>query len=633
MSLVRGGGWAALVVALIGLAAVVLPFDPMFLSFSIDGGFGATLHYEAATRQSAGTHLISTFGPLGFAYYPVYLPETFGRLLAVSALFAAVLGWGLAWIGWAAWASPWGAAVAIAACAPFVGTPDVRFLLLPILAVCIELPRPRAPAALRIALGAAIGLSALVKTTFFTAAVLALAPLILRDLLSRRALPLLALSAAGAAVVAWLGLGLSAAEWLAYLDWSTRDVGPGYSAAMQLPTAPALVVHAVAVAVATLLAAVLLARRGHRTDWWAPGLAMAGLLFLLFKAGLVRADVHVFITSFGLLVCGIVLAVLWGPSPRRIAAGALLVGALPGALLWHAVAVQSAPTSRLYRAVGPAEIVDRLSRTADLIWGDALARAHAQHAAEMRAAVPLPPLSGPVDVYSYEQSVLLASGLTFRPRPVFQSYMAYTPRLARANAEFLAGDGAPRWIVLQPETIDRRFPAIDDAAAWPILLTHYRAEGRVGSYALLERRATALSWRLLPLGRLHTATDTPIEVPPGLVWARIDVGETLADRVAAALFAAPYVFMDVTFANGAPWRYRLVPAVARDGFLLSPLIGATPDLIALMQSGAEALRARDLAQLRVRVESPFGNPWEPRTVDVELFQVQIGADEASAAAP
>jgi hypothetical protein len=41
---------------------------------------------------------------------------------------------------------------------------------------------------------------------------------------------------------------------------------------------------------------------------------------------------------------------------------------------------------------------------------------------------------GNADVYPLSQTAVLASGLTCQPRPVFQSYSAYTPKLAEMNA-------------------------------------------------------------------------------------------------------------------------------------------------------------------------------------------------------
>ena len=101
--------------------------------------------------------------------------------------------WTLAWLGYAAWDSPWGAAVAVLVCAPLLAPPDVWFLTLPLLVVLIELPAGhRAPVGLRAALGAAVGLVSLIKFTFLLAALAVLVPLTAASLLARHRVPVAA---------------------------------------------------------------------------------------------------------------------------------------------------------------------------------------------------------------------------------------------------------------------------------------------------------------------------------------------------------------------------------------------------------------------------------------------------------
>src|SRR5205085_7179746 len=70
----------------------------------------------------------------------------------------------------------------------------------------------------------------------------------------------------------------------------------------------------------------------------------------------------------------------------------------------------------------------------------------ARDLASIRARVPRPPVEGTVDVYGNWQSVAIAHGLDYRPRPVFQSYIAYDAALATMNADHLR-DAPPRSIL------------------------------------------------------------------------------------------------------------------------------------------------------------------------------------------
>ncbi len=624
MRIVRGLGWLALVAAAGVAMLALLPIEPSYLDLSLDGSFAATLHYAAATP---GTHLISTYGPLGFLQYPTYLPATWGWLVAGQALLGAILCWTVAWIGWAAWASPWGGALALAASAPLLGNADVRWFVVPALALFIDLPvGRRAPLALRVALGVAIGAVGLIKVSYLIAAAAVLVPLAARELYLRRA-PVLALVAAASTALLWRGSGRGVGEWMAFLDWSLRDIAPGYAQAMQLPTTPLLVGHAALVSAAVLVAALWLARRSVGAAWWVYGVALGGWLFLLFKAGFVRADVHhLAITALGLIFAAVLLALLSGPRRGHVALAALLVVLLPVALYRHIAAGEQHP-GRLFTALGPGDLWRRAAVAPALLAGGTAAAADREARARLtRGQTHLPPLEGSVDFISYLQSVVLAHDLDLTPRPVFQSYMAYTPRLARANAAFFAGAAAPRWLILYLAAIDGRLPALDDAAARLELLARYQFSVRTDGFAILERRAVPRAWRLEPLDTVETTSGVAIPVPSmtdGPVWARIDVGETFGDRLGSALLSAPIIFLELSYANGVGARYRLVSAIARDGVLLSPLITSNNEFLGLMELGVAALGRREVARVTVRLQSPFSVPLGPRPVRVEFLRLVI----------
>jgi hypothetical protein len=88
--LLHAAGWVGLAIGVAAAALLVLPLQPSFILPTLDDSFAATLHYAAAHRGEPGTALISTYGPLGFVHYPLYLPETFTALvwwrLAMAAL-------------------------------------------------------------------------------------------------------------------------------------------------------------------------------------------------------------------------------------------------------------------------------------------------------------------------------------------------------------------------------------------------------------------------------------------------------------------------------------------------------------------------------------------------------------------
>ena len=79
-----------------------------------------------------------------------------------------------------------------------------------------------------------------------------------------------------------------------------------------------------------------------------------------------------------------------------------------------------------------------------------------------------------IDVFNYRQGVALLNDLNYRPRPVIQGYTAYTPDLLRANLDFYRSASRPSYVLFSLETIDGRFPTLDDALLLPYILENYQ---------------------------------------------------------------------------------------------------------------------------------------------------------------
>lgn len=97
----------------------------------------------------------------------------------------------------------------------------------------------------------------------------------------------------------------------------------------------------------------------------------------------------------------------------------------------------------------------------------------------LRQQAPLPRVAGAVDLYSMGQDYLFASGLSYCPRPIIQSYSACTPELARLNTAWLrSGQAAPN-LFFAIQSVDERIPSRVDGLSWPELLTLYDIKGHL----------------------------------------------------------------------------------------------------------------------------------------------------------
>jgi hypothetical protein len=242
-------------------------------------------------------------------------------------------------------------------------------------------------------------------------------------------------------------------------------------------------------------------------------------------------------------------------------------------------------------------------------------------------------IHGTADVYPISQTVALPLSLTCRPRPIFQSYSAYTPKLAEMNATHLRSDRAADHIFFDVWTIDGRFAAQDDSLSWPELLTRYDIMGMAGRYILMEKSVTPRQYELIPIGETLASFDEAIEIPSmkdGPIWVRIDIRQSLWGNVAAMFYRPPRVSLILSNRSGGLYSSRLLPAVARAGFLLSPVVADRESFFALASTNwqhelanLEAASARITAEGGREVASHYQSP----PVQVRFYRLDFQRQE------
>lgn len=434
----------------------------------------------------------------------------------------------------------------------------------------------------------------------------------------RRAL-LLAVVPPAACIAFWLIAGQPLRTLPGYFV-NMVPIITGYTDAMSA-RGPTAEIGVFALGVAGVLLAVALA--GGASRWTRLFLltAFALHLFLAFKAGFVRHDGHVLMAGAALGMAAMLTLPLRSPAaPLAVALGLLA---------WTCFDANHARTSTetlVKRAVNPfLGIAGGLAIRSD---GRLLAMAEQRRIA-LAAECPLPKLDGRVDIYSYRQACLIVSGNQWSPRPVFQSYSAYTPRLAQMNADHLRGDRAPDHVLFRVEPIDGRLPALEDGPSWPALLQRYAPRALDDDLLHLERRPQAQE-RLPVYDATRTlAVDERFDLSPheDLLLATIDLPRSLLGRLASIVFKPTPPRIELTLADGSLRDYRLVPGMSAAGFLLSPHVSSTREFLQVQEGSAEAAPAR-VRSLRIRVDRAGRWLWSD-TYELRLAPLKIAHSDTS----
>ncbi|HEV7400583.1 MAG TPA: hypothetical protein VGN84_09985 [Solirubrobacterales bacterium] len=149
----------------------------------------------------------------------------------------------------------------------------------------------------------------------------------------------------------------------------------------------------------------------------------------------------------------------------------------------------------------------------------------------------------PVHVSPYETSIAWAYGLNWRPLPIFQDYLAFTPRLDRENTDALRSEKAPQLILRQLDngTVDVRYSGFNPPQATVEMLCRYSPSLIRGNWMLLHRTRNRCGREKL-LKSIDGEFRKPFVVPPtppgSLTVARVHgVGVGGLDDCALCSFA------------------------------------------------------------------------------------------------
>jgi hypothetical protein len=390
-----------------------------------------------------------------------------------------------------------------------------------------------------------------------------------------------------AAVLSYLAAGQEANHLPQFLRGSIELIS-GYAGAMSL-AGNGLELAAFPLVSALVFASVLWSERARfrRQDqrWDAVLLAaVVGLLwFVAFKRGFVRHDIHSVSAWQTLAIVGAAYAAMrWAdPSSRRVrwslvglsmAASAVSIFALEQDVRIASVGRNASQALIRQPILALKEAMEAVVDPVE--WRRSLLERRMQAFSEIRAAGPLPSVQGSVDVIPNVQSTVLAHGMEYRPRPVFQDYAAYTPRLIEVNRAHYRSAQAAEYVLFGPEAIDNRYPMLDQSTTVNELLTLYDPMELEHDLLVLKRRAEPL-----PAVMVNTRESTPtlgewvsLETINGLVMLSVTPSPNLLSRLTAFFFRPPVLALSVRLADGSEHKFRLIEGIARSGFLLSPLV-------------------------------------------------------------
>lgn len=550
---------------------------PVPLGDGLDASWSFVLGLARVEQWQFGRDLVFTYGPWGYLTTIYTLPALYWSHCAWDLLFKAGLALGIAAC---AARLPWWRAVLLfvvsALFLPLFGDASYSFVLAALLWINAESDRPGPT--LPAFSGAALGFFALQKFTFFVFTVAGIAGVICVCMARRRRAAAIGIGAGWLAgvIVSWLVAGQSLSHFFLFVRHSAAQAAT-YPGAMVVDERPAVFRWGVTTMALCAIAVWCAARRHVAWPFLARALLAVlgfGMCFLVWKQSFIRADGHV----LGLFL----FAAVAGLSLRPLSGVALTAAALAGFAVAEPGLFRVSPdllrlhvTDSWTQLAAPNDARDKFIAQTES--GGATYRLPAIRKVVGDAAI---------DVFGFEQVAAFWNRFNYRPRPAFQSYQATSAALTELNADYYNSTRAPEFVLARLQSIDGRYPPLDDARALRALIANYEFEMEEQGWLLLRRRAAPAVLPEQAPASLSVAFGQPIALADdtGLVWAKIDLRPSLRGEL-RSFFYKPRL-ASLTINDGQTASFRLIASAARGGFLLSPRLTSTDDLRDLLTGEA-----------------------------------------------
>jgi hypothetical protein len=228
----------------------------------------------------------------------------------------------------------------------------------------------------------------------------------------------------------------------------------------------------------------------------------------------------------------------------------------------------------------------------------------------------------PIDLITYNTAIVLHNRFNYQPRPVLQSYLAYTPGLIELNAAHYASERAPDFVLFKLEVIDGRYPPLDDSRLLYLFMHRYEYVHTEKHYQLWRRKpgsfdAAGIAPRPLRTTEINLNQPHQLGAEAGkLLWARVEIRRSLLGRLHDFLYKASFVQIRLLDDKGRESYFRLPLPQARAGFMLSPVIDDDASYMRFA-SGQDQRSVRELSIIVAESDRKFFNP----SVQLELSEL------------
>ncbi|MFT3794526.1 hypothetical protein [Flavobacterium sp.] len=185
-----------------------------------------------------------------------------------------------------------------------------------------------------------------------------------------------------------------------------------------------------------------------------------------------------------------------------------------------------------------------------------------------------------IDVYPWDIRLLFDNGLHYLPRPICQSYTAYTPYLEQRNFDHYNGPKAPEYVLYEYLSTDNRYALFDEAKVNLALSRNYLLEtafefdGR--KFLLLHKKKDFKPLYLEPSGVYEMNLSGRL-VPEKDRYYEIGLSHSLAGLLVSAADHAPELQLEIKVRDEPARGYRTSLPLLQAGVFSDSFVNDTTE--------------------------------------------------------
>lgn len=185
-----------------------------------------------------------------------------------------------------------------------------------------------------------------------------------------------------------------------------------------------------------------------------------------------------------------------------------------------------------------------------------------------------------VDIFPWNISLLFENKLKYKPRPVLQSYSAYTPYLEELNFQHYNSDNAPDFVFYEFESVDNRYPFFDETKVNIALYENYTCidtfDFNNKPILVLQKNSNFRPISFEKTKEYQVDVKTAI-TPEKNRFVVAEVTGSFSGTIQSILTHTPALFLMINTKDGTSNGYKTSKPLLKSGFFSNQLLKSTID--------------------------------------------------------